>query len=220
VDRFHRLFGDAATPVRHLVERVQPTGHAERKEAQQTEEEAFATKEETGDRHVQRTVMTSLYEVCGCSEAEVADLRPHDTPPAPICSGSPQLYVLFLEGDEIYVGQTDTLHSRLVSHRRRFGSSLRRVLSVQVRDTAQARQMESMLQRKLQRAGVLLASNKDASHRHFGSRMTQADYQMCGILGDVKMHCGSMETEADRLRSTAQYLLGLADRLEGLSLSE
>jgi len=145
--------------------------------------------------------LRALEDVCGCSESDVVRFGPRDMPPAALCVGSAMLYILCLRGGTFYVGQTDHLQARITKHRQRFGSELEEILAFSVPDTAQARQFESMLQRRIQRLGVPLVSNRDAGNKRFASR-------------PLRDELNSESHETLELRNAAQYLLRLADRLE------
>jgi len=161
-------------------------------------------------------LLEELGAACGRAASEVVRLGPRDMPPAALAAGCAVLYVLSLCEGRLYVGQTDHLQGRLAKHRRSFGSDLEEVFIVSTGGTAQARRAESLLQRRLQRDGVALVSNHDAAHAHFGltgldrGRLWEQDQEV-ELEGAENVRGAG---EAERLRSMARYLAGLADRME------
>jgi len=171
-----------------------------------------------------RFLLEELTASCGLAVSEVVSFEASDKPPVAMAASRAVLYLLRLSGNRVYVGQTDHLQGRLGAHRRRFGSALEEVLVVSAGGTAQARQAESLLQRRLQRAGVALVSTSDAAHAHFG--LAQGERE--GMWEVQKEHdqehvvkkdeVGAGFGDATRLRSAARYLASLADRLEEVGL--
>eukprot|EP00441_Pelagodinium_beii_P044386 CAMPEP_0197632712 /NCGR_PEP_ID=MMETSP1338-20131121/9325_1 /TAXON_ID=43686 ORGANISM="Pelagodinium beii, Strain RCC1491" /NCGR_SAMPLE_ID=MMETSP1338 /ASSEMBLY_ACC=CAM_ASM_000754 /LENGTH=1225 /DNA_ID=CAMNT_0043204279 /DNA_START=145 /DNA_END=3822 /DNA_ORIENTATION=+ len=158
-----------------------------------------------------KATATLLADVCSKDPASVVRLRPESMPPASISAGKAVVYVLVLESGSLYVGQTDHLHARLATHRRRFGSDLHEILLLGVKGTAEARRCETLLQRRLLREGSALLSSHDFRNLHFGLEESDEEEDFGNTaLRSVDSPCSE---DAEQLRRSAKILLDLAEKL-------
>lgn len=156
------------------------------------------------------------------TDAQVVRLCPTEAPPAPLCAGAAVLYALCLSGQMLYIGQSDHFRQRMRQHRQRFGRRLESVLLLPVANTAEARQLETTLQRQLLRAGIALESSHDSQHRNFSARNAlKLDHQVAIAEAfdssqetTLEGASAGLAAERRRLQCLAAELLEVAERLE------
>jgi hypothetical protein len=105
--------------------------------------------------------------------------------PAPTSCGHSCVYVLMTE-DGLYCGETDDIYGRAKTHHSKAGvHGLAYVPLPPPAAKSQARAIEARAIQVLRERGFVLASDKDAEHRHFARHSMHT--------GSMDTHTGSME---------------------------
>lgn len=104
----------------------------------------------------------------------------HEQPP-PCTSQRAHVYLLstlLQERRWYYVGETDDLHQRIVTHRKQAERKHTVVYALTMPDKSRARQVETRLLHRLQKEGVPLLSEHDAQHHNFSRAEEDASPRM------------------------------------------
>lgn len=123
--------------------------------------ETSSNKDSKGEHSLQRATYFAE-QISGVEPGRSIRIPPHWTCP-PALEGCSCVYILELDNNRFYVGETDSLRKRLLQHRSKGGEwKSCTAVAIGISDgKSQARLVESLLIRKLAQAGFIMESTSD-----------------------------------------------------------